>query len=136
MEVTAEYTGGVAFEVAARGHRIICDQPRDNSGADGGMSPPELLLSALATCAGYYAVQYLSTRGLPADGVAVRVVAEKALKPARLAEFRIEVNVPAVDERHEAAINRAVKACLIHNTWLNAPAIETVVHTTAAVPAA
>jgi uncharacterized OsmC-like protein len=136
MEVTAEYTGGVAFEVAARGHRIICDQPRDNSGADGGMSPPELLLSALATCAGYYAVQYLNTRGLPADGVAVRVVAEKALKPARLAEFRIEVNVPAVDERHEAAINRAVKACLIHNTLLNAPAIETVVHTTAAVPAA
>src|SRR5437763_9744786 len=36
MEVTARYSGGVAFEVEARGHRIICDQPKENSGADGG----------------------------------------------------------------------------------------------------
>lgn len=129
MEVMARYGGGVAFEVAARGHRIICDQPKDNAGADTGMSPPELLLSALATCAGYYAVQYLSTRGLPADGVEVRVTGGKALKPARLADLRIEVDVPGIDDRHEAAISRAVKACLIHNTLLNAPVIETVVHT-------
>jgi len=135
MEVTAKYAGGVAFEVAARGHRMICDQPKDNGGADAGMSPPELLVAALATCAGYYAIQYLITRGLPADGVEVRVVAGKALKPARLADLRIEVTVPAVDERHEAAISRAVKACLIHNTLLNAPVIETVVYTAVGAPA-
>ena len=129
MDVTARYSGGVAFQVSARGHRITCDQPKENHGADSGMTPPELLVASLATCAGYYAVQYLLTRGLPTNGVEVRVTANKALKPARLGDFRIEVNVPGVDEQHEAGILRAVKACLIHNTLLNTPAIETLVHT-------
>jgi hypothetical protein len=40
--------------------------------------------------------------------------------------------VPELDPRHEEGILRAVKACLIHNTLLHAPAIETVVRTSAA----
>ena len=67
MEVSARYLGDTKFEVAARGHRVICDQPIDNGGSDEGMSPPEFLLASLATCAGYYATQYLKTRGLPAE---------------------------------------------------------------------
>jgi putative redox protein len=133
MEVTAQYRSGVAFEVAARDHRIVCDQPKDNSGADAGMTPPELLLASLATCAGYYALEYLRTRGLPSDGLGVRVVASKALKPARLADLKIELTLPEVEERHVAGISRAVKACLIHNTLLSAPSIETVVLTTSSV---
>src|ERR1043166_7602554 len=58
MEVSASYGGGVRFEIAARNHRVICDQPPENGGADAGMSPPEFLLASLATCAGYYAAQY------------------------------------------------------------------------------
>jgi putative redox protein len=133
MEVTAQYRGGVAFEVAARDHRITCDQPKDNSGEDAGMTPPELLLASLATCAGYYAVEYLRTRGLPGDDLGVRVVASKALKPARLEDLRIELTLPELDERHVAGISRAVKACLIHNTLLSAPSIETVVLTASSV---
>lgn len=52
MELTAEYLGGSKFAAEARGHRIICDQPVENGGADAGMTPPELLLASLATCAG------------------------------------------------------------------------------------
>lgn len=129
MEVSARYRNGVLFEIAARGHRLVCDQPRENKGEDAGLTPPELLLGSLASCAGYYAVEYLKTRGLPADGLQVRVDATKALKPARLSNFLIEVTVPNVDEAHEAAIERAVKVCLIHNTMLNAPSIETIVRT-------
>src|ERR1700680_1879429 len=124
MEVMTQYLGGSKFEVAARGHRIICDQPLDNGGSDEGMSPPEFLLASLATCAAYYAVQYLKTRGLPTEALGVRVTAEKALQPARLASFRIEVTGPVLEERHQAGMLRAVKACLIHNTLLGEPRIE------------
>jgi putative redox protein len=123
MEVIAQYLGGSKFEVAARGHRVICDQPLDNGGSDAGMSPPEFLLASLATCAAYYAAQYLKTRGLPAEDLGVRVTAEKALKPARLASFRIEVTGLLLEERHQEGMLRAVKACLIHNTLLNEPRI-------------
>jgi len=124
MEVSAQYLGSSKFEVRARGHRVICDQPLDNGGSDEGMSPPEFLLASLATCAAYYAAQYLKARGLRAGDLEVRVNAEKATQPARLASFRIEVTAPGLDDRHQEGILRAVKACLIHKTLLGAPHIE------------
>ena len=128
MEVSVQYLDQVKFEASARGHRVLCDQPPENGGSDSGMTPPEFLLVSLGTCAGFYAAQYLKTRGLPADGLEIKVSAEKAKQPARLGSFRIEVLAPALDPQHEAGVLRAVKACLVHNTLLNAPAIETVVH--------
>jgi uncharacterized OsmC-like protein len=53
MEVIVHHLGGVKFEAAARGHRVICDQPAENHGADTGMTPPEFMLASLGTCAGY-----------------------------------------------------------------------------------
>ena len=128
MEVMARYLEESRFEVAARGHRVICDQPIDNGGSDKGMSPPEFLLASLATCAAYYATQYLKTRKLLAEDLKVRVSAEKAAQPTRLSSFHIEVTAPGLDSRHQAGILRAVKACLIHNTLLGGPSIEVTVH--------
>jgi putative redox protein len=134
MEVTARFLGDSRFEVEARGHRVICDQPPENGGSDAGMTPPEFLLSALATCAAYYAAEYLKARKLPAEELRVRVCAEKVQRPARLASFRIEVLAPGLDERHQAGVLRAAKTCLIHNTLLGQPSIEIVVNTTQLAP--
>jgi putative redox protein len=128
MEVLAQYLGDSKFEMTARSHRVICDQPLENGGSDEGMSPPEFLLASLATCAAYYAAQYLKTRKLPAADLQVRVSAEKAAQPARLASFHIEVTAPGLGDRHQDGILRAVKACLIHNTLLGEPSIEVAVN--------
>jgi uncharacterized OsmC-like protein len=129
MEVIAEYTSGVQFEITARGHKVTCDQPHDNGGENTGMTPPEFMLASLASCAGFYAAQYLRTRKLPADGVRVRVTAAKAAQPARLGSFAVRVDIPDVGERHRDGVLRAVKSCLIHNTLLQTPAIGIELHT-------
>jgi uncharacterized OsmC-like protein len=136
MEAEILYLGEVKFEAIARGHRVICDQPATNGGSDGGMTPPEFLLVSLGTCAGFYAAQYLKARSLPADGLRVKVTAEKAMQPARLGRFQIEVTAPELDPQHQAGILRAVKLCLIHNTLLHAPAIDVVLNAPVAMPAA
>ena len=128
MEVITEYLGNTKFAVSARGHRVICDQPLDNHGEDSGMTPPEFMLAALGSCAGYYAAEYLNARHLSSKDLVVRVRAEKALHPARLDSFRIEVTVPGLDEQHQAGVLRAVKACLIHNTLVSTPRIEVAIH--------
>jgi len=133
MEAIARFQGGAKFEISARGHKIISDQPPANGGADEGMTPPEFLLASLASCAGFYAAQYLKARGLPAAGLEVRVTAEKALKPARLAAFRIEVALPELHPAHEEGLLRAAKACLIHHTLESAPQIEFAVLTAAPI---
>lgn len=130
MELIVKHLENVKFAVQARGHEVICDQPLDNSGTDAGMTPPEFLLASLGTCAGFYAAQYLRTRSLPTEGLEVQVSAEKALGPARLASFQIEVSVPEIEERHKEGVLRAVKSCLIHNTLLDPPVIGIAVHAT------
>jgi len=108
----------------------------DNGGADSGMTPPELLLASLGSCAGYYAAEYLRARSLPTEGLRIRVQAEKALKPARLSLFRIRVEAPKVDPSHRESLLRTVKHCLVHNTLLAAPTIEVTVETAVQVEAA
>lgn len=135
MEVEISYLGDVAFEAAARGHRVLCDQPLPNGGADGGMTPPEFLLVSLGTCAGFYAAQYLKTRALAAEGLRIKVTVDKATQPARLGRFQIEVTAPSLEPQHQAGILRAVKSCLIHNTLLNTPAIDIVLNSPVAAAA-
>jgi putative redox protein len=135
-EVLVDHLRGVQFEVKARNHTVICDQLVENGGFDEGMTPPEFLLASLGTCAGYYAVQYLKARNLPMEGLRIRTAADKAMAPARLTDFQIEIEYPNdLDERHREGIVRAVHACLIHNTLLNPPRINVEV-TTPAIPVA
>jgi len=125
MEVRVTHVSGLQFEALARGHRIRCDQPWTLGGEDQGMTPPELLMASLGTCAAYYAAEYLRTRRLPVEGLGVQVVAGKAADPPRLANFRITVEAPAAsDDRHREGVLRAIKKCLIHNTLLHSPQIE------------
>lgn len=125
MEANVKYLRGTAFEIEARGHRVISDQPLENRGADGGMTPPELLLASIGSCAGFYAVQYLQARGLATGGLAVHVEAEKAAQPARLGAIHVHVNAPIVeDARHREGLLRAVKSCLIHNTLTHSPQVD------------
>jgi putative redox protein len=124
MEVQVEHLGEVQFEIHARSHTINCDQPIENGGYDEGMSPPELLLASLGSCAAYYAAQYLRKQRLATEGARVRVTAEKATNPPRLARFVIEIEAPVeLDEEQIAGMNAAVEHCLIKNTLLNAPEI-------------
>ena len=130
IELQVEHLGDVQFELQARGHKIICDQPAESGGYDEGMTPPELLLASLGSCAGYYAAEYLRSRNLAPRGTRVRVTADKVKGPARLDHFRIEVDVPAeLTAADQAGIERAVHKCLIHNTLLHPPSIALEVHT-------
>ncbi len=124
MEITVEHLGAVQFAIKARQHSMVSDQPAENGGFDEGMTPPELFLSALGSCAGFYAAQYLKKKGLAVEGTIVRVFADKAKNPARLDNFKIEVDVPAaVGEEHRKGVEEAVHHCLIHNTLQHPPTI-------------
>lgn len=135
MESTVRYLGGVKFEADCRGHKVISDQPVEARGGDEGMTPPELLLASLGTCAAFYAAYYLNYNKLSAEGLEVTVTAEKAKNPPRMDEFVISVQAPGVDESHREALLKSVEKCLIHATLTHPPAIRTVVHTAETVNA-
>lgn len=125
MEVKITHLDHVQFSIQARSNTILCDQPPENGGQDAGMTPPELLLAALGSCAAFYAAQYLKTRNLADTGVIVTVNAEKLLQPARLSNFRVQVECPVtLTAAQREGLMRSVHHCVVHNTLLSPPSIE------------
>jgi uncharacterized OsmC-like protein len=134
MEVLVEHLGAVQFEIKARQHTLICDQPLDSKGDDEGMTPPELLLASLGSCAAFYAVDYLKRNNILRNGVKTRVTAEKVKGPFRLDNFKIELEIPGgIEENHLKGLEEAVHRCLIHNTLLHVPTIDLVINVPVAV---
>ena len=134
MEVLVEHLGAVQFQVTARQHTIICDQPPENGGHDEGMTPPEFLLASLGACAGFYAAAYLKKHKLATEGTMVRVTAEKQKDPARLDNFQIRIDLPVeLNAQHRKGVEESVHHCLIHNTLRTLPLIELQVSTAVAV---
>jgi len=124
MEVKITHLNRVKFAIQSGSHSILCDQPADNGGEDSGMTPPELLLASLGSCAAFYAVQYLKSRNLTESGVEVSVTAEKLKSPARVGNFQIHVACPvSLTEEQTEGLMRSVHHCLIHNTLLSPPEI-------------
>jgi uncharacterized OsmC-like protein len=125
MEVKITHLDQVKFAIQSRSHSIVCDQPAENGGEDSGMTPPELLLASLGSCAAFYAVQYLKTRNFAESGVEVSVTAAKLKSPARLGNFQIRVACPvSLTEEQTEGLTRSVHHCLIHNTLLSPPEIK------------
>jgi uncharacterized OsmC-like protein len=124
MEVKITHLDRLKFAIQSGSHSILCDQPAENGGEDCGMTPPELLLASLGSCAAFYAVQYLKTRNFAENGVEVSVTAEKLKSPARVGNFKIHVACPvSLTEEQTEGLMRSVHHCLIHNTLLSPPEI-------------
>ncbi len=137
MEVKITHLDRTKFAIQSRSHTILCDQPAENGGEDCGMTPPELLLASLGSCAAFYAVQYLRTRNLAETGVEVTVTAGKLKQPVRIGNFRVHVACPvSLTEEQTAGLMRAVHHCLVHNTLMMPPeiAIELVTSEMPALP--
>jgi uncharacterized OsmC-like protein len=124
MEVKVRCLGGKKFEMSARGHSVLSDQPLDNDGTDAAMTPPELFLSSLGACAAYYAEEYLRARGLPDEGLEICLSALKGDKPVRIVEIHIDVVAPGLNQRHRDGILRAVDACLLKHTLHKPPEVK------------
>jgi putative redox protein len=125
MQVNVQQLNGVRFSIRSRSHEIIADQPVEAGGEDRGMTPSELLLASLASCAAYYAAVYLRTRKLADSGVTVNVTAEKLKGPPRLGNFVVKVGCPVpLSADQEQSMLRAVHQCLVHNTLVAAPTID------------
>lgn len=124
MEVKIVHLEQVRFSIQAREHTIVCDQPAESGGQDTGMTPPELLLASLGSCAAFYAAMYLQTRKLATSGVEVTVNAEKLKQPARLGNFVIHVQCPVpLTEAQSQGLLRSVQQCIVHNTLTHEPQI-------------
>ncbi len=104
-------------EAFARFHRVACDKPFDDSGNDTGMTPEELMLCALGSSAMQRAVAYLRSRGMPLDGIELRVSAEPS--GSGLGEIAIDVDAPGLTARKREAVLRSIDGSSLYQTLIH-----------------
>ena len=88
-------------------------------------------VSGLAACGGGSGTSTTSAPASAAQSTVNFVVTDTPSTNITVLSFRIDITVPGLNERHQAAIVRSVKTCLIHNTLSLGSAIEVSVNATA-----
>jgi ribosomal protein S12 methylthiotransferase accessory factor len=121
---TITFPGGVAVEAEAKGVRIRTDQPPP-LGPGTSMSPFDLFLASIGTCAGFYALRFCQERGIATDGLGLRLEAAKDPQTRCVPLVEIELSLPdGFPEKYRDAILRAVDQCTVKRHLAQPPAIE------------
>ncbi len=121
-----EHQDGYRFVAQAGNHQIVTDQPKEQGGQDTGPTPPEILAASLAFCVGVYAVAYAQKNKIGYQGLRVEIDWTTAKSPYRIASFKMRLLMPGpVPEEHRGLLMQFVDQCLIKNTLLNPPQMET-----------
>ena len=124
-DMTIEYAGGTKLIAHRRGHQVLTDQPEADGGQDAALTPTELFIAALATCAGYYAVEFATRHQVSLEGMTIAVEYEYAARHDRIASVAIRLKLPRhVDEQLRLAIERSAEQCLVHESLRQPPHVD------------
>lgn len=116
------FPGGSGVDATFEGHTIHTDQPAP-LGADTAMSPFDLFLASLATCAGFYALRFCQERKIATDGLGLTLTPSRDRETKRLADVRVEVRLPeGFPDKYREAIHRVVDQCAVKKAVLDPPA--------------
>jgi len=110
---------GRAWKAETRGLEVIGDSRAEEGGENLGMTPGELLVSAIGLCTGID-LSFYHERHPNLDLSQVRFALTwqmAAERPPRIAAIQMHVIIPAgLSDAERAAVTRIVNSCLVHNT--------------------
>ena len=112
-EVNVRLLEGYRAEATDGRHVVTLDEPEDAGGTDAGMTPVQLLLTALGGCSAITVRMYAARKGWPLEDVSVDV---KLYRPARETPRIVqEVNlVGALDDEQRQRLLDIAGRCPVH----------------------
>jgi putative redox protein len=123
--IEASQTSLREFKIRVRDHEVTADMSLVDGGKDGGMSPVELLVGALAACMGMTIQIYCSSHGLPCEGIEVNAVPAIATNPKRLENVALDITLPdGFPEDRRSAVLKVLRSCIIHRAFSDPPEID------------
>ena len=111
--VEVSFPGGVRVDATFRGLSVQTDQP-EPLGTNTAMSPFDLFMASLATCAGFYALRFCQQRDLSTEGLGISLTPVRKEGEKRISLMTIDVRLPeGFPEKYHEAILRSVDQCAV-----------------------
>ncbi|MEN6403180.1 MAG: OsmC family protein [Armatimonadia bacterium] len=128
MTVICRNVGKTRFCGESRGHQTFCDVTPDRGGEDAAMLPPESLAASLGNCLGIVIAVTCLNKGIPYEGMEVKVTADFVDDASRVDNFRCEVKMPEeLDARQRKIVESACHLCKVGNTLTHGAKVEEII---------
>lgn len=122
--MTLTFPGGVAVDASWKGHLIRTDQPASDGGEDSAPSPFDLFLASIATCVGFYVVQFCRSRDIATSGLKIEMSLSRDSGKKLVSSIEIDITLPAsFPEKYRDAVLRAADQCTVKRHLLDPPEI-------------
>ncbi len=123
--MTVDFPGGSRVNAHFRSFTVQTDQPIKSGGENTAPAPFDMFLVSLATCAGYYVMEFCKARNIDTKGIRVIQKLEKDAKTKMISKILLEIQLPAeFPDRYTAAVIRAAESCSVKKHLEKPPSFE------------
>jgi putative redox protein len=124
-EIKVTFPGGFRVDADYKGFAVKTDQPVSDGGEGTALSPFDLFLASIATCAGYYVLAFCRERKIPTERASVVMRTEKGPESKMIDKIVIDIHLPPeFPERYKNAVIKAVDSCTVKAHLMKPPAFE------------
>jgi putative redox protein len=124
--IDVAFPGGKKVTAAIHGHTVPTDQPVKSGGEGSAPSPLDLFFVSLATCAGFYVLEFCAGRGIPLDGVSLSQTFTRDAATKRVLGIELAIHVPpSFPEKYRAAVVQAANSCAVKKVLEHPPQLTT-----------
>ncbi len=105
-----------------KGFEMITDQPEKSGGENSALSPFDLFMVSIGTCAGWYVKSFCQQRDLSEEGI--RLTQKATFNPSKklIDKIEIEIHLPeSFPDKYRDALVKAASACTVKKHIQDAP---------------
>lgn len=114
FDIGVSFPGGKKVDAYYNGFTVRTDQEVEYGGEGSAPEPFDLFFVSLATCAGFYALQFCVSREIKTDGLDMRLLADKSGSSGLFDRISLLLTLPeGFPEKYRDAIVRAVNLCTV-----------------------
>jgi ribosomal protein S12 methylthiotransferase accessory factor len=125
MDVDIAFPGDKKVTASFNGFMVETDQPVSQGGEGAAPDPFELFIASIATCTGYYALNFCLMRNIPISGLGLTMRTARDEEKKMTGKIVIEIVLPSdFPSKYESALVRAVGLCTVKKHIQNPPEFE------------
>jgi len=125
MEVTVDLPGGYRVDAHFGSFTVNTDQPKEEGGENTAPSPFEYFLASLATCAGYYVLEFCKAREIDTKGIRLQQCINRNETTHTVEKIVIDIQLPeGFPKKYASAVIRAAQQCTVKKLIENPPAFD------------